>query len=1236
MSHAPEYTHGQEQCITTLDRSIVVSAGAGSGKTFTLTKRIAHAFEEGYVTDIDQVLAITFTRKAAGELKSRLKAELRAIGRIDQALKVDDAWVSTIHSMCSRMLRAHALEMGIDPAFKDLENADAEEFLRRAIDEVLREVQADDSSPELDSLFANFNARGENNSIEKMVKNLVDLASTCPDGFESLVAPDASGQLIALFDRAVSIVEDLVPLAEQEKDSGKRNTWLALAKSVLDAATSLRGKIAAGAFDEAPEKDLALAMLEALGPMKFSRDFGTDIKKVMPDAQQAYLECTQAIKLMAARGDMLALVQVARDALQRYSDIKKATGFLDNNDRITLAARMMEEHPDIAALYADKFKLVMVDEFQDTDQMQVDMIKRLAGPGACRLCTVGDAQQSIYRFRGADVLVYQRHLDAVHEDDPDAVILLPDNFRSHADVLKFVDCVFAQPDMFGGSFMSLTHKRDEEDVKHPLAGGPRIEVQVTTHPSQKGASTDDARLVAARRIAARFAQLASQGQSLGDMVVLLGSMKKSEIYAQAMRDAGLPCVISGGSVFSQSAEVALVKALLRVIANPYETQALYEVLASPLFALTAGDFVRLVTAGGVEDGLPSGPYRSRSMDAGVVFLARGLRDGAIVGVSPQLACAVRAIERLWTTASRRTVSRLLEQVVVESGLLGRLESRGAEGLASAGNLYKALRIVGELEQSAPLGPLQLVRTFEATMETSKEAPGALSATGGEFVRIMTVHSSKGLEFPIVAVAEMRSGASSTGALLARRIDGRLHVSLDLGKSGENKGPSVNLKSDAKQPFLAGLLDEGLDEEGLLAVAGGGCDALTHRAALAQAECLGDVEEAKRLLYVALTRAKEALIVSMVGTMSSKAGSSYKPNGVLGGIVSGLDTSGAGFGCGVTLCEFGGEKPAVVDVAYLAAREDCEAWRAPQKAGQSDDGIDSFAVAAPLEDASVSRVGYRPAREGVFSYSSVADAAHEGDLLPKLAEAFCQAVDEAAEDAPVLGAPSSSSAHDQVFWGNRAAAVLDEDDGSWAYAGERAADDDKATDLGTAFHRLAQYAVVTRPAAGTLAMPPVKHIDALARACKLGDEQRARLQQALDRWFASDVAAEMDAFADLRAEVPFLVALDDGAGELAYLDGEIDLLGLDATGTCASVVDYKTGGHADETPDQLAEKHVLQASCYALALLRQGLGEVQATFVRVEQPRAGHPDWPQCVRYRFTAADLPTLEAAVAEAYRRRA
>ena len=152
-------TPGQKKCVDTLVGPVAVSAGAGSGKTFTLTRRIVHSLECGFVSGIDEVLAITFTSKAAGEIKSRVKGALKACGRADQALLVDSAWISTIHGACARMLRAHALDLGIAPDFTVADEAAASDMLDAALEEVLGSENDIISPGDYDALFMEYAAR---------------------------------------------------------------------------------------------------------------------------------------------------------------------------------------------------------------------------------------------------------------------------------------------------------------------------------------------------------------------------------------------------------------------------------------------------------------------------------------------------------------------------------------------------------------------------------------------------------------------------------------------------------------------------------------------------------------------------------------------------------------------------------------------------------------------------------------------------------------------------------------------------------------------------------------------------------------------------------------------------------------------------------------------------------------------------------------------------------------------
>ena len=221
---------GQLKCVTTLDAPLVVSAGAGSGKTFTLTQRIAWALLPGSAPDggafldgIEQVMAITFTEKAAGEIKSRVKATLRAEGMADEALKVDDAWISTIHGMCSRILRTHAVELGIDPAFSVLDPAHADDMLRMSVQKALSSENEFVSPRGFNALFSEYAARStgprSSDSVEDMVLSLVRVASANPEGCGCFRKPPSCRSVSQLLCAMVELIEEARDVSLSQKAS---------------------------------------------------------------------------------------------------------------------------------------------------------------------------------------------------------------------------------------------------------------------------------------------------------------------------------------------------------------------------------------------------------------------------------------------------------------------------------------------------------------------------------------------------------------------------------------------------------------------------------------------------------------------------------------------------------------------------------------------------------------------------------------------------------------------------------------------------------------------------------------------------------------------------------------------------------------------------------------------------------------------------------------------------------
>lgn len=1156
-------TPGQRQSIQHVRGPLLVSAGAGSGKTFTLTQRIAYALlpESGpAVESIDEVLAITFTEKAAAEIKARVKRTLRAEGLSEEALRVDGAWISTIHGMCARILRTHALDLGIDPAFGIMGDAERADLIADAIDGALGEDNDIIARGSYAALFDEYPARSTMPlapSVASMLQTLLDKAAGLRGGLDALDFGPSPARASALARELLLAYEGVAPALEQ---AGKSASAERARAQAADAARALEEFLAdASSADDAG----ALAAVVdgcAYLPCTFG---GADVKAEVKAYQAVHKRVAQNVALALAHPLSAELMALAREVAGRFEDAKRAACKLDNDDLLVQTLDAFERHPDIARRYERRFKLVMVDEFQDTSQLQIDMIARLAGPNCQHLCTVGDAQQSIYRFRGADVNVYEAHKRAMRSDEVGALYVeLAKNFRSHGDVLSFVDRVFEQPQAFGDAFMSLAP--NELRPTRYRGAAPRIDLVLALQPSGRGTGvrTGDVKRAGAEAIARRFAALREDGHAPGDMVVLLGKMSRAGVYAEALRAEGFECVVTGGSLFASAPEVRVVARLVEALANPANTAALFEVLTSDMVRLSADDFLALST----EEDPETGQVRRRDLDRGFARLASRADD-----LPPRLAHAVRLFERASAETLTRPVADVVRDVVVRSGWMARLEEEGAAGTACAANVLKAIRLVESIERERHLGLASTARALADELAVGlKEAPGALSGAGGDVVKIMTIHASKGLEFPIVALADFADARAGSGKLLVETCGPVARASLapaasldafpQLAKRAVATAPTDGEPEDA-DALAARSYVEGAGEPARAAGAPP-CSQAAYRASLARRAADEELAEARRKLYVGLTRASEALVVAM----DAKAPSAGKPPTyapLVDDIRSAL-CGGADFPEGAAELPYGGSAPARFERILVQAPEE------PADQDAVEAGKPARFVVPVVDDGSApARLAWNAAREDVFSYSSIASGA----------------VPEALEDGAA-----------------------------------RAADADKATDLGSAFHRAAQLAVETGRA------PSAERLDALAASYGLTRGQRARLSDACARWFASATYADACSWRLRRSEVPFFVRVGD-----AFMEGEIDLLCTDGPaldGARALVVDYKTGGSDDEPSEALQAKHLLQARCYAYALLSQGCAEVELRFARVEHERDGDV---QAVRYRFSAQDRQALAACILEA-----
>ncbi|MCD8317196.1 MAG: ATP-dependent helicase, partial [Eggerthellaceae bacterium] len=413
--------------------------------------------------------------------------------------------------------------------------------------------------------------------------------------------------------------------------------------------------------------------------------------------------------------------------------------------------KALRDNPELARSLRSRFKLVMVDEFQDTNQLQIDLIEQLCATNDANLCTVGDSQQSIYRFQGADVNVYIMHKEQMRSEQVGALCVeLDQNFRSHQDILGFVRKVCGTPNYFQEEFLDLSASRDEQRLidngKAYKAQIPRIIIQQTfgdymvIDGEKVKVEVDDLRRAEAQGIAGWFSRLRAAGHDPSEMVVLMGVTTGAEIYLDELRKSGFSAIMSGGSEFFKRTEVLKVSFLLRALANPSDTQALFSILSGDPLNISADDFLLLSTSMPKE----GQPFAHRSSIGKTSFFEAPAES------SERLRWSLEVLHCAWKSLGSKKPSEVVRKFIDDSGWFERLEKRGIEGESQAANILKSIRVIEELESQGAADIAGVARLFREHLD-DKEKLGALIGDTAEAIRVMTVHGSKGREFPFVAV-----------------------------------------------------------------------------------------------------------------------------------------------------------------------------------------------------------------------------------------------------------------------------------------------------------------------------------------------------------------------------------------------------------------------------------------------------------------------------------------------------
>ena len=1167
------YTPGQEKTIKTLDKPLFVAAGAGSGKTFTLTQRIVWALKEGsgadgkpYLSSLDQALIITFTNAAATEIKERVREALEKEGLHSAALQVDDAWISTIHGMCSRILKIHALDLGLDPEFEIINDMTRNQLVNISIEEVLRELSQDESYAEFLSTYA-----GNRDALKSRIETLISYAQSSPVGMDAISFVGDSSDLEVLkaeledLDAALEALR--VAIAATKPDEAEQ---LQNVQSELSSKLQQHLVLSLTDFDQ--------AFWEALGKAVKAVRSSKEIKIVKDEAAYQLKVCSALFGLIQDMSEGQCLKDVTEQVYKLFKQKKRAVGGLDNDDLLHLTAQVFEERPEIAAVYTDKFKLVMVDEFQDTDQQQVQMIKSLSGKDAQYLTTVGDAQQSIYRFRGADVDVFFRRQAEVSEDLQPRLV---NNFRSHNEILRFVAKVCSADGMIP-NFMDLSAGREEPATPF-IAHSPRVYFEVTKFEKSGNSKPGDEvtrNQLVAYQLADRINTLMQdENIQAKDVAILMKSVKKAQPYIEALRTFGIESVVSGASTFGEQPEVQLIGSLLQALANMYDSyEGLFPVLSSEIFSLDASDLLLLGTNFG-ENG-------QRITNRDIAESVVNDTCNPPFEVSPKLKNALEVLSNARSSLSNKRVSDVIKKVVLDAGWISRLQKMGNEGQSKIANIFAALEQIDSLQKELSIGVASVAKAFSQWCNTAKESPKVLHCSTQNAVTFMTIHASKGLEFPVVAVV-----GTVTGPKAGAGSEPFLHV---------KKDDSYQIAFSSSSKKLHELYD-GCHEVPTSIVE---CEGLLEwRMFLETQENEFEEQEQNRRLYVALTRAREAVILTSTIDLTKEGISPRYTRKITDALFKDpplsagehqFEYGGNLAGC-MRVVQGSGKKDEPIQVEGLELVEPFGDKLEPSDGNPSEEensqAVETFDLYEKVRLSVTSETMYDQ-RKGFFSYSS----AHQ-----QMAENFKGENNQNLEEQSQV--VSQEHEADNLQSAAETSAVL---------AGSLTDDGVDPTNLGSAFHELAQIMVETQSKVDE------KTIDKLC--LKNGVPQRAvsRVKQALELWSNSAIRQEALAHDVVIAESPFTLQVDSEYGN--YVEGAIDLLAYNKGSKDALVVDYKTGDKG-LSATQIYEHHQMQANFYAYVLMQHGFTKVECAFVCVEVEEAGQP---HVARYTFDVNHQPRL------------
>ncbi|MFQ5956499.1 MAG: UvrD-helicase domain-containing protein [Candidatus Brocadiales bacterium] len=803
-------TDTQKKAVDLVGRDICVTAGAGSGKTRVLVERFVNLVVNKK-TPIQDILTITFTEKAANEMKQRIADRFEKPGLERELRDIESAYLSTIDSFSARLLREHALEVDVDPEFTVLDEYESR-YLQRNMAEALLMEWKTPNPKDFDVLLKGLHCE----RLEEAAINIMGKIRSTGAVPQDIPHADVGPQEIkTVLGKISACLDDLKEHMSSESISEKTSVKLsAITSSLLPIVHLAHASPEGLTVDHINRIDEVLKLHGRLTVSGFVKDDLKDLREnLFPELRMLFFE-------REAVGVWLVLRKFLVELTRKYEEEKRFRSALDFSDLVEKAIQLLRTTPHVRQELREKFKYILVDEFQDTNKLQKTLIDLLRSDG--NLFVVGDARQSIYGFRDADLEVFLQHRKEV-EKKGGAIIPLNSNFRTRPEIIDFINNVCkAIPEGSG----QVEHSELVAASRFKGKEGPSVELILT-----KGSNMDEARRLEATVLARRIHDIVENKEvkitrldgpnadapvSYGDFAILLRRTADIKLYERALAELNIPFFIVRGRGLYNTREVTDLVNFLRVIDNPLDEIRLAAVLRSPFVGISDECLFWLAHYSNDKNNNGEELFYTTSHADRIPEIEPLHRDRLL-----RFAGLLRGFRNL---KGRLPVDSLTDAVIDKTDFDTKMLALPS-GRQKHANIRKIVELARDLDKKGFSGLNEFFRIISdlRIMET-RESEAPVDVEKSDVVKLMTVHAAKGLEFPVVALADLNRAEFN-------RTDD-LTFSKKAGLGFKVLNPATRNREDTRSYYR-----------------------------IAEDRRQREEEEMERVFYVALTRAEEHLLLS---------------------------------------------------------------------------------------------------------------------------------------------------------------------------------------------------------------------------------------------------------------------------------------------------------------------------------------------------------------------------------------